>query len=416
MPGGFSKFWMVVLCLCFGAVAGVRAQFGDITDQPSDFMGLFDLPSLAWENLGALPDLPWDTEISLRHGYDSNVYTTNVDPIGSFNTNGALGILYKFGSPRLQLELDVTGGATYYYTRPGDKIDYSFDLLGAATFQASPRLFFTLNVRVAYLSQPDFLIPGTDAQRTGDYWYNTYELGMTYIIQPRLSTSTRYTYSALTYVDPDRNAANGLIDQTISQSFSFLLVPTTSLVSEFRVNPITYYEADLNTTGVFLIFGFDHRFNQRTTWTFRAGAEGRYDENPSGNGFYLGPYLSTVFSYQASERTSLNWNMHYGTEPSGLGDVTIRQTFRTGLGLSYGFTRRLTATCDVYYQHNFYDQPGVIADFTEQIFAGSLGLRFEVTRNVSLETVYQYTQDVAPDAPSLEYTRNVIYAGINFLF
>lgn len=419
MPGGFPNFWIVVLCLFMGAVAGVRAQFGDITDQPSDIWNNIQqqLPSLSWENLGTIEDLPWDTEISARSGYDTNVETTNINPISSFYTNGSLGILYKFGTPRLRLELDVAGGATYYFSRPGKKMDYSFNLVGAATYIASPRLTFQFNSRIAYLSEPDFLIAGTDAQRVGDYWYTDHQLLMTYIMQPRLSALTRYGYNTLTYVDEELNNSSGRISQNISQALNFLLVPTTTLTAELRVNPVTYYEADLNTLGVFMLFGFEHRFNPRAVWTFQGGAEGRYIQNPvDGNSLYLGPFLDTNYIYQLGERTQVSWNFHYGTEPSGLNAVSIRQTFRTGLHLSYGFTQRLTGICDIYYQHNFYDQPNVIPDITEQIFSGSLMLRFELNRNLSLEGVYQYTQDVAPMAPGLEYTKNVIYAGLNFLF
>lgn len=417
MPGSFHKFWPLVFCLLAGSALGLRAQFGDITDQPSDIIDNFGFPSLSWENLGSIGDLPWDTEVSLRSGYDTNVDTSNINPISSFYSNGALGIAYKLGTPRLQLELDVSGGATYYFSRPGKKTDYSFDLVSAVAYQANPRLSFTFNARVSYLSQPDFLIPGTDAQRVGDYWYSRFALAMNYILHPRLQTATAYSYSALTYVEQELNDASGRVEQNISQSLNFLLVPTTTLVGEIRANPVTYYSADLNTVGLFLLVGFDHRFNPQTVWTFRAGAEGRYEENPvDGSGVYLGPFVDSNFVYRVGERTSVVWNFRYGSEPSGFGNVTIRQTFRTGFIASHGITQRLTAACNLFYQHNYYDQPNVIPDITEQIFSGSLELRFEINRNISLQTVYQYTQDVSQQAPSLEYTRNVIYAGVNFLF
>ena len=61
---------------------------------------------------------PFHISVSVREGYDDNVYTTSQDKVGSFFTNGNVVIDYKFGDARTRLDLQGWGGATYYYHRP----------------------------------------------------------------------------------------------------------------------------------------------------------------------------------------------------------------------------------------------------------------------------------------------------------
>ncbi len=108
--------------------------------------------------------------------------------------------------------------------------------------------------------------------------------------------------------------------------------------------------------------------------------------------------------------------MRYGTEASGINDVTQRQTFRTGLTLTHAFTARLASTFGLNYQCNFYDQADVIPSFYENIVDVSLGLSFKVNRFVSLQAGYQFIIDMAPTFTDRQYTRNVAFVGANFAF
>ncbi len=49
--------------------------------------------------------------VSVREGYDDNVYTANLNPVGSFFTNGNVVVDYKFGSARTSFDLQALGGA-----------------------------------------------------------------------------------------------------------------------------------------------------------------------------------------------------------------------------------------------------------------------------------------------------------------
>jgi Putative beta-barrel porin 2 len=371
----------------------------------------------ALPGLGIFAHKPFTLSLAVREGYDTNVFTTSNNRVESFYTNVAGGIDYGFGNSRLQLTSNLNGGVTYYYSRPGDKVDYNGTFSLNAVYLASERLTLTLNTSTAYLAQPDLSIVGGTNRENGDYLYSNTSISAAYQWSEKFSTVTAYNFSVTYYVDDELNQNQGHVDQTISQSARWLLLPKTTLIAEYRFNPVLYFDADLDTYNNFFLVGVDQVFNPRFTWSARAGLQVGFDNNPNdGSSTYVGPYAESTLTYQAGRSTSLNWNLRYGTEASGLNDVTQRQTFRTGLGLTQALTKRISLNLGVDYQNNFYDQSSVIDSFYENIFDASVALNFQIVRYASFQIGYQYTVDLAPASTGRNYDRNVAFIGANFGF
>lgn len=367
--------------------------------------------------LGIFSRKPFNLTFSVREGFDDNVFTTANDKVHSFYTNLAAGINYGFGGSRLQLTSSLNGGMTYYYSRPGDKIDFNGSFSLNAVYLATQRLTVTVNTVTAYLSQPDLSIVGSTNRNDGDYVYSSNTISAAYQWSEKFSTVTAYNFNVVYYVDNDLNQNQGRVEQTISQSFRWLLLPKTTVVAEYRFNPNLYFDADLNTYNNFFLVGVDQIFNPRLKWSARVGAQVGFDDNPDdGDSVYIGPYMESTLTYQAGRTTSLFWNMRYGTEASGLNNVTQRQTFRTGVGLSQAITKRIAFNLGANYQCNYYDQQNVIPSFYENIFDLSVALNFQVVRYASLQVGYQFTADLAPSYTGRNYTRNVAFIGANFGF
>jgi len=393
---------------------------------PSDFstdMGNLEIAEDTDGDTAGVPGLgifarkPFKFTFSVRQGYDSNVFTTRTDPTESWYTNWAAGILYEFGGPRLKLRSSLGGGLTYYYTRPGDPVDFNGNFSLGATYLATPRLTLSIDTTTAYLSQPDISILGTTDRVDGDYLYSSTTVSAAYAWTEKFSTVAAYTFGTVYYLENNLNDTQGYITQTASISGRWLILPKTTGVLEYRVNPITYYKADLDSLGQFFLVGVDQIFNPRMRWSGRVGAEMRFNNNPvDGQSTYFGPYFESNFSWQFGRASNLAWTARYGTLPSGLTNVTQSQTLSNGLVATHQFTRRLSGNLGVNWNLNYYDQPDVIPDFYENIFQVSAGLNFAVNRFISLSAGYQYTIDVAPDAPEREYNRSVAFAGANFAF
>jgi hypothetical protein len=368
-------------------------------------------------DLGVFSRKPFKFTFSVREGFDSNVFTTRTDPQSSFYTNFAAGISYDFGSPRLQLRSSLGGGLTYYYNRGDDPIDWNGAFSLGATYLATPRLTLSIDTNTAYLSQPDLSIIGATDRVNGDYLYTNTSISAAYQWTEKFSTVTSYRFGATYYVENDLNDNQGRIEQTISQSGEWLILPKTTGILEYRINPVTYFEADLDSLGQFFLVGIEQQFNPRLNWNARVGAEMRFNNNPvDGQSVYIGPYMESNLEYQFGPASTIGWLMRYGTEASGINNVTQRQTFRTGVNVNHAFTKRLSANFSSNWLINYYDQADVIPEFYENIIDFSVGLNFAVNRFVSLSAGYSYTIDIAPDNIDREYNRSVAFVGANFGF
>ncbi|MGA7216111.1 MAG: hypothetical protein WBX20_18050 [Terrimicrobiaceae bacterium] len=382
----------------------VAANVGGSETGPPALLGIFD-------------KRPYKMTFAVREGFDSNVFQTRDNPDSSFYTNWAAGLNYSAGNSRFQLQTSLGAGLTCYYTRPGDKLDFNglFDL--NATYLATPRLTLSFDTSTAYLSQPDQTIVGGNNQQNGDYVYSTTTVAAAYRVTETVSSVTSYNFATIVYTQSDTNDQLGYVSQTLAQSFRWLWKPRTALVTEYRINLISYFSADLGSLGNYFLVGFDQTVNPRLTWSVRGGLQVNLNKDPvDGSSTYFGPYGQSILSYQFGEGSVLSWSLRYGTEASGLADVSQRQTFRTGLVLVRAITARISANLAADYQGNYYDQSGVISSFFENVFNISAGVKFTVNRLVSLETGYQFSADYAPDETSREYKRNVVFMGVNTSF
>lgn len=387
------------------------------SDYSTDF-GKSDSPDGSGATpLSIIPTLPLEFNASIREGFDDNLFTTKTNKKSSFYTNFAAGVRYDFGGSRLKLSSSLGGGITYYYTRPGDKVDFNGLLDVSAVYLASQRLTLNFDTATAYLSQPDTSIIGSSARVNGDYLYTNTTLGASYQWSQKFSTVTSYNLYANYYVENSLNQELSYFSQTLSESARWLFLPKTTLVAEYRANPVIYVGSDMNSFGNFALVGFDQIFNPKFRWTLRAGVEQRFLNNPvDGKSTYVGPYGESNISYQYGRNSSVNWSARYGTEASGLVNVTQRQTFRTGIGINQGITSRISANLGFNFEVDYFDQSGVIDSYTQTVFDIAVGATFRVNRAVSLSAGYQFIAVNAPDAPEVDYTRNVAFIGANFAF
>lgn len=360
---------------------------------------------------------PFKMTFALREGFDSNVFQTRDDPKSSFYTNWAAGVNYSNGDSRLKLQTSLGGGLTYYYTRPGDKVDFNGLCDLNVAYFATPRLTFSLDTSTAYLSQPDQTIVGGNNQRNGDYVYSTTTLSASYRWAETFSSVTSYNFSTIFYTQSDINDELGYISQTLAQSLRWLWKPRTTLVAEYRCNLISYFSAGLDSLGNYLLVGFDQNFNPRFTWSLRGGLQINFNRSPvDGSSTYVGPYGQSILSYEFGPASALSWHLRYGTEASGLPGVSQRETFRTGLAIVHAITARISTNLTVDYQGNYYNQSGAISSFFENVFNIGAGVKFMMNRLISMEAGYQFSADIAPRDTAREYTRNIVFIGVNSSF
>ncbi len=270
-PGGILAPILVVVAFAFvGAPACLWAQ-----EEGSGKSVLSSASEGGDQNLaGSAPDLgtgnftrsPFHVSVAVREGYDDNVYTTDQQPVGSFFTNGNVVIDYKFGNARTRLDLEASGGATYYYNRPfGQEYDINSGLTLTVSHQATPRLGLAAATYLTYRSEPDFNTGIGINRRSGNYFYTNDKFSIAYQWAPRFSTVTSYTLGVINYEDSAISTYEDRLEHTFGNEFRYLLLPTTTLVGEYRFEIIDYDTAPNNSMSHFVLAGLDHSFNPHFT-------------------------------------------------------------------------------------------------------------------------------------------------------
>jgi hypothetical protein len=392
---------------------GTSAPPGTVTNSSLAGTGLEGGPS----GVGVFSRTPVQIYATISGGYDDNVSTSQNNKQGSVFTSGNLILDYTFGDPRLQLILNGGAGGSYYYEQvSGQK--YDIDLKGALgiTYKSSPRLTLGSTLLVDYLTEPSFDAPGGLNSRNGNYLYTTDKVFVSYVWTQRFSTKTSYTFEAYNYDNITVAVFSNRVSNTFGNEFRFQLVPTTSLVAEYRYGIVSYETASLNSTTHFALGGIDHTFNPRLSVSLRGGAQFRSYEQ---DGDRTGPYFEGSVTYALGKRTSVTWNNHYGLEEPDVAGSQSRTTFRTGLQTKFNLTSRISSSVDLYYVHDQYHAfpsgPIMSNAFIENTFDGNLSLHYAITPLIGVQAGYHYT-NISSDIQFREYSRNRVSAGVSLSF
>ncbi|MEO7723748.1 MAG: outer membrane beta-barrel protein [Chthoniobacterales bacterium] len=360
---------------------------------------------------------PFRISVSVREGYDDNIYTTKFDTVDSFYTNGDVVLDYKFGDARTQVAFEAFGGLTYYYDHPfGREYDINSGVSLSVRHQATPRLGLGATIYLAYQSEPDFNTGFGLNRRAGNYFYTSDKFFASYQWAPRFSTLTSYTLGALNYEDNSVGFFEDRVEHTFGNEFRFLVLPTTTAVAEYRFLITDYETAPRDSTTQFVLAGLDHSFNPRFNVSLRGGAQFREFDN---FGDETSPYAEATLNYALTEKSSVSWNNRYGLDEPDIPGAASRTTFRTGLRANYAFTPRFSSTFSFYYQHDENDglttPDFFVPSFNEDSLDLSLGLRYEINSTFAVLAGYRHTEALS-DVILREYARNRYYLGLSATF
>jgi hypothetical protein len=352
---------------------------------------------------------------SIVGGYDDNVNASSIGGSSSLYTSETAALSYTFGTPRTLVSLATGGGITYYFDHPGGHDHDTNAYLGLSlTHKASRRMILSLSVFAAYQTQPDLSTNLGSNEQLGSFIHSTDTISLDYSWLPRFSTVTSYTFGLLKY-NSSAGSFQNRMDHTFGEQFRYLLWPATTAAAEYRYGIIDYESAPLDSTTHFLLAGLDHSFTPRLNASFRGGVELRSSES---NGFQPGPYFESTLTYILRRNGSVIWTNSYSIEESDVPGASSRPSFRTGLTLNYGFTRRLSGSLALFYIHGE-NQSGGSSSFsgssTEDTLDIGPSLHYFINRRLSADVGYHYT-NVESGSVFGSYSKNNYFAGLNFNF
>lgn len=355
--------------------------------------------------------LPFSVTVGLGAGWDSNVNLSSSDEQDSMFYKGTLIAEYSTGDRRTSYSFGLTYNPFYYVDAPEgvDDFQQSASVNFALRHRVSPRLTITDNLYFAYEFEPNYQIGTSVARRTQPYIYGYNNLNVSYAWTKRFSTVTGYTISGIDY-DDDSEAGENYISHMFSQDFRYAFTKVTTGVLTYRYGLTEYDNNYGDYTSQYFLAGIDHSFSRRTTGSFRAGAEVRDRDN---GGSATNPYVEASFSHSVAKQTYVRWYGRYGFEDADIGNSTERSSLRTGISVQQRFTNRLAGNLGANYIHDEFE--GGSDSFNDDIVEVSVGLDFNVYRNLVLNAGYSFTT-TSSDLENREYDRNILSLGMTAKF
>lgn len=362
-----------------------------------------------------VPQPHFRTSVTVREGYDDNVFTSSTNRVSSAFTQADLNTFADLGNERTMFTIGLGLGAYWYYDRPGKKVDWSDNISINFSHKVNERLTLGINNYTAYQVEPQYDLDVAQNRRNGQYLYTTTNINATYQWTRRFSTVTGYSVTGIFYEDATAKIVNDYVQQTFSNQFRYLLLPTTTLVAEYRFGMVNYlYQNDRNTITNYILVGADHTFSPKLSATFRVG--GQIQDQDVG-GTSTSPYGELNVTYNYQRYSNIHFYLNYGFQYSNLALNQNDKALRTGITINHGFTPKLTANLGFYYQHDDYSEtnntPG--SAYTEDTLDLNTGLRYQITPKLSLDLNYTLTE-LLSDHAGLGYHRNTVSVGATYTF
>lgn len=370
------------------------------------------------------PSRRWSVNVSLREGYDDNVFTTANNKRDSLTTAVEPQLLVNVPLEQTFFGLRYTYGATYYVNRPGDEIDqsHSADLLFSHTF--STRLTLDMQDSIRRGLSPELVeihsgVPLITRQR-GNYLYNNLGGTLSYALHRRWTLTISGTWLRWRYDDPGNAFVNDQDSYRTTVGAVYAIDPLTSVGISYQygkvdyANPATSAVRNSDSNSGFLTFV--RRFNPKLSLRVSGGMELREFVDHTTQ---TSPSASSSISYNYAPESAVSVGFYYQIQTTEVG--TYRSTDSASLygSINHRITPKLRASGSVAYSISTYQNPtpgsGAIPGLEEDSFRIGLGLTYSFERWLSGDLGYTYDQ-VQSDFASREFTRNQVTLGVRFIY
>jgi hypothetical protein len=333
--------------------------------------------------------------------------------LGSAESTATLGIQIQKGTPRTVVIADASAGADYYYSRPGEKQDYTANMDMEIIERLTPRATFTFDMFAVYQNTPNFALINAPTQNGngGNYINGNLKADLTYAWGARLSTVTSYNLNVSLL---NTSASQNLYDHTYGTQFRFTVSPRTTLTAEWRQSIGIYpSNAASDTISSFYLLGLDLFFSSQLRNTLSAGIESH--EFESSGASELLPYFEDDTILALPRGGNAAWTNSYGSQESASPTQTIT-SYRTGLSYSQPLSTKLVASISIAYNLlDTKDSAAMGSSYRQKQFQASASLGYTISPRLSMSLSYTYLDFLTSQINS-SYTRDQVFLGGSYLF
>lgn len=359
---------------------------------------------------------PLTWSVTANGGYDSLHYS-NPSPLQqsfeSYYLQGGIGATYTTADKTTPWSMAVDLGSIHYLDDIPryDDTYYNARVSFNIAHQISERLKMSDNFYLTYEAQPNVATGATTTLYNGQYLYGFNNFNVSYAWSQRFSTTTSYTIDGISYEDKIVSGLEDRLSHLIAQQFTYAMTKQTSLTAEYRYGLTNYrHRSDVDSRSQYVLAGIDHAWSQRTTGSFRAGAQFIKSDRTSSTA----PYAEAGLSYAVAKQTMVRWFSSLGYDASEIGAFDSRYSLHTGLTVNHQINKRFGVNGSVGYSYSEFD-PGVGSTVSEQSVSVSAGLSYSILENLAVRANYTYSI-LQSDDSLRDFSRNNVSLGMTASF
>ncbi|MBM3887722.1 MAG: hypothetical protein FJ388_01215 [Verrucomicrobia bacterium] len=355
--------------------------------------------------------------ITLRGGYDSNIYTSENRVTGSFYTTIQPDFHAAWSSPETDITLHYTYAATYYEKRTERHWDQAHNFAFNLAHEFSPRLRVTLYEDFTPGFEPE--IDSGIRQRQGDYIQNRIRVNPIYNLGGRWSLPVVFAHYFITYEDTAASEALDRQSYDANVALKYDYASKTHFTTTFNHGVNTYEGYNRSYTSETISFGVDHSLGPRLTVSASAGAQMLAFDVKSDSEF--NPVLSFRANYSLSSRTAMNLSFSSQYQPTEVTQYLVQYSWTLSGGIVHQFTPKLMASVNLSFIPAEYDSDNALSakdlkyeivpstqGGTETTLTSSVTLAYQFTLNLRAELGYSYI-DVSSNFADRTYCRHLTF-------
>lgn len=338
----------------------------------------------------------------LRVEYDDNIYQTQDDKEKSWKIIEELEFLVNFNLQNTYVGVRYRPSYIWWDNRPSDSTDFQNELDFILNQTFSPRLNLSIVDTLRRGESPNVKDDEGDVVReNGDFYYNTLNATLGYLLRPATRLELAGRYIAQRYDDAAYSDTDDLDLYVGGLTLRHQLVPETTLIGEFRGESVEYSGPDRGSKSIYAGGGVEQIFSPNLIGNVVGGYQKKEfnDEEISSE---TSPYVDATVTFLPSPSTRISAGAGYSMFETEVYPFANQDRAQMFASIAHDFTARLALYLSGSYIVGNYDTEQVITpadDVHPEISAEggdentaqfSARLTYQINRSNWLEAGWQY--------------------------
>jgi putative beta-barrel porin BBP2 len=358
---------------------------------------------------------PYMVSVLLREEYDTNIFTTELDPQESFKTIIEPTLALNIYNARSFLGARYRNSSTYYHSRQGDPWDIAHYLDFALNHEFNTRLSIDVTDNFRHAQEPEVTQESAFIRREGSYDQNSFHAGASYYITRRLFWNVGFGHDWWEYEDPFFSFVLDRTSVTGSTGLNYVVSPVTTASLNYQYIVTDYRKIARDSDSHIIYAGLQQTFIPEWSVNIQGGVQHRKTEGADAD---VAPFASIESNWNFLPTSVFSVGYNTSLQDTDQVSFNFSQTQHIYANINARLTYDLTLNVGGDYILNDYPAnqgvPGS-TDAQETTLVYHIGLSYRFTPQWSGELAYSYTT-VDSDFFGSSYNRHLMSIGTRFTY